>query len=437
MKNKIAVMLAIILTVCTMSEAFAFYESYPCEVNFDKETIIWDSGAEIEIQRLSPNEEWTTVYCGSDGMYTDNAPDGLNYYRVREAGEKEWKYSYGRFAGKKEEAVYAWKYYESNTSGKLEYTSELTNYNTYRIAKLSEYASGDYCGIMQQVSPDKLEKGKSYTLSFEHKRMGGVTSYNQIYYSLGGLKISITPQKGQSVDWKTTSRTFTCNDINNFNLCFYIAGAGVSLELRNIKLYESSDEAQANILENGDFAVEKIQPDAPDNAALLSENVLSWTADNGITVYDAITGYPLAIYSADKCIGSLLKTSDAYTVRAYSENEMMSEPYMLTYKDKGFVTAPQFSRKAADGAAAISINIKNTNEKEGLPIGFYTAIYCSGKLSSVMGMSQVVPYTRGDNTFTIMQTECDVPDDAEYEIKAFIWSGLEAMKPITVAKGIK
>lgn len=435
MKKK-SVLFVILIFVLVCAGAFA-EEYYPTEISVDGNTVTWEDIGEVELQRLSPDKEWVTIYGGDKNSYTDSPPVGLNYYRVRNIEEEEYKYSAGIFEKDPSEAVCGWRYCESNTSGNLQYTVSKTDSGTCRIEKTSAYASGDYGGISQTISSDKLETGKSYTLSFEHKRIGGSTAYNQIYYSLGGSKTAISPKKGQTVDWKTTEKSFVCSDKDDFTLCFYIVGVGVSLELDNIKLYESGDETQTNLLLNADFESEKTVPKAPSTAAVLADDIISWTAEGGIVVTEGTNNYPIAVFSRDKQIGKLASQSNVYILRAYSESGGISNPYLLSAEGESFITEPSFSAKKAEGAVDVSIKVKNKTRKEGLSVGLYTALYKSGKLISVSGVSQKSPYSGDDNSFTMIRATCNVPNDGgEYEIKAFVWSGIGTMLPMTATKKI-
>lgn len=411
-------------------------ELYPQQITFDGDKVKWENNGEAELERLSENTGWTNIYTGSDGEYTDAPPEGLSYYRVKNSGEDEWRYSYGKFSSRDAECIYGWKNYESNSSGNLEYTSEKTESSTYKIVKLSAYSSKDYVGISQLIDTTKLEIGKSYTLSFSHKRVGGTTSYNQIYYSLGGTKTAISPSKGQTVDWKTTTKTFTYSSVADFELCFYIVGVGVSIELDNIMLYENTDESKTNLVVNGDFEIESKAPMAPENACILTDDhVLSWTSDYGIVVTDIMTDYPVAVFSADRFTGKPESKSSAYIIRTYADSDIMSEPYLLSTKKASFITEPSFSAKTAQGVVNVNIKVKNTEQKEGLDAGLYIALYRSGRFCDISGVWQSIPCTVNDDSFTVMKTAVNIPDDgAEYELKAFVWSELDTITPLTVSR---
>lgn len=433
MKKIIFLMISILaITVPSISAE----EAYPAGITFDGDTLIWENGGNAELQRLSADEPWTTIYNGSDGSYTDNDSDGMRYYRVKTDGEDEWKYSYAKFNSDSAYCIYGWDYYESNTSGNLEYSAGKTDAGTYKIEKTSAYASSDYAGICQNVESELLESGKSYTLSFDHKRVGGTTSYNQIYYTVGGTRTAISPSKGQTVDWKTTTKTFTCSNTEDFSICFYIVGVGASIELDNIRFYASDDENQTNLLVNGDFEIDIMSPEPPEKVTVLSDdNVISWISDNGIVISDAITDYPVAVFSPGKRIGKPDAQSSAYIIRSYSNDGIMSEPYLLSSDKESFITEPSFSAVSAEGTVSVGIKVKNADVKEGMPVGLYTALYREGALCSISGIKQIVPYTGSENSYTAMKSVLNVPDDTEgYEIKAFVWSGINTMDPLTASK---
>ena len=411
-------------------------ELYPQQITFDGDKVKWENNGEAELERLSENTGWTNVYTGSDGEYTDTPPEGLSYYRVKNSGEDEWRYSYGKFSGADAECIYGWQSYTGNSSGNLEYTSGKTESGTYKIVKLSSYASNDYAGISQLIDPTKLEGGKSYTLSFDHTRKGGTTSYNQIYYSLGGTRTAISPSKGQTVGWKTTTKTFTYNAGTDFELCFYIVGVGASIELDNIMLYDSSDESKTNLIVNGDFETESQVPDTPENVRILTDDqVLTWKSDFGIVITDGITDYPIAIFSSEKFMEKPDTRSRAYIIRAYTGADSMSEPYLLSSDNESFIAEPSFTAKSAEGTVGVKTKVRNADKQDGLATGLYTALYRNGILHSVSGINRVVPYTGNDDSFTVIRTDINIPDDdAEYELKAFVWGGTDTLTPLTATR---